>query len=430
MTLFISMTNKHKKGKLFLFTYAYPYGNAESFLVNELPFLKDFFSKIHVIPEQELTALREMPSDFYLQTFTRKKELPLRRAIIKYGFSVLKILLFSLLFNKNKAEVKFYTRRIKVRLLDLLVEFYNANRLINVLKENGLKEHDVIYCYWMLDNARLLSWAKQKKMINNKIVTRVHGFDYRFEQNPKGFFPYRQQELKGYDTIAPVSNYAKNYLSEKYRISKEKMITYRLGVTENVSRNLDKVNNSSTLNFISCSYIIPRKRVDWIFQALYHFAKENTEYQINWCHIGDGESMTDLMELINKAPISNLQINLLGNLKNQKILSLYGEENFDAFIHCAEGEGGCAVAIQEAFASKTPTICIANGGVIEMVNSNNSCYAIGKPDDDSSVLHDLVEQFISFPMEKRNKMKLAAYNTWEQFFNAEKNYKQFIKEQL
>lgn len=423
------MANKHKKAKLFLFTYAYPYGNAESFLVNEIPFIAQAFSEVIVVPEITEGAPREMPTNFKVLTYERTKVFHLKKSIFAHGIFSIRVWLQSVYRAKEPKERMFYYRRWKIRLLDLMLELYNALRLTNLLKENGLEPNDIIYTYWMLGNARMLSWAKQCNWFNNRLVTRIHGFDFRFEQHPKGFFPYRGVELKGYDCIAAVSDYARQYILDHYSVNANKLKTYRLGV-KHIEVNQDRHLKQDGFVFLSCSYLIPRKRVHWIHKAITDCAKLNRQEKLTWYHIGDGISSEALEKKVEQSSVSNLSIHLLGGKSNTEIVEFYKRNYIDAFIHCAEGEGGCAVAIQEAFSAGVPLIGIANGGVIEMLNEKNSIALIGNDGVTYKTLQQCLESFISLSEDKRNEMRLAAKNSWQKMFSAEDNFKRFISNEL
>jgi glycosyltransferase involved in cell wall biosynthesis len=422
------MNNRNKN--LYLFTYAYPFGEAESFLENEIPFLSQSFSKVYVVPSEEGGTLRRMPSNFELLSFKKTRELPLRKLLIQSGLFALKIWLMSVLKSKNTRERKFYLKNKKVRLLDLLLEVHNAKKIVNYLQVHGLKKADVLYTYWMRDNAVLLSWAKQRHWIRNRLITRIHGFDFRFEQHPKGFFPYRNMELKGYDKIAAVSDYAHAYMRKKYRLSNNKITTYRLGVSGIDTFASAPIVVKKEYNFVSCSYLIPRKRVDWVFKALTDFALKNEHIIIHWYHIGEGQCFNDLQAMVAKRSLKNLHINLLGNYKNQDIKNFYQTHSFDAFFHCADGEGGCAVAIQEAFSAGIPMMGVANGGVVEMVNENNSISVQGCVTDDYTILTPLLDKFINLNFAQKNTLKHHAFKTWETRFNADNNFLNFIQHEL
>lgn len=422
------MNNRNKN--LYLFTYAYPFGEAESFLENEIPFLSQSFSKVYVVPSEEGGTSRRMPSNFELLSFKKTRELPLRKMLIQSGLFALHIWLMSVLKSNDANERRFYVKNKKVRLLDLLLEVHNARKLASYLQVHGLKKADVLYTYWMRDNAVLLSWAKQRRWIRNRLITRIHGFDFRFEQHPKGFFPYRNMELKGYDKIAAVSEYAHTYMRKKYTLSNNKIKTYRLGVSEIDTLSMAPIVEKNEWSFVSCSYVIPRKRVDWVFKALANFAQKNEHIIIHWHHIGEGECFNDLQAMITKRSLKNLHINLLGNYKNQDIKNFYQTHSFDAFFHCADGEGGCAVAIQEAFSAGIPMIGIANGGVIEMLNEKNSVSIIGNHKDEYTVLLPLIDRFVNLHNNQLLALRQQALVTWKNQFNAETNFVNFILHEL
>lgn len=413
--------------ELIVTTHSFPFGNGETFFENELPYLCSSFDKVILVPENQMGQARKVPLNCEVRIIKLHNQLPLKKAVIKYGIKVCQHLLNCWLFDKSiEGKIYYAVKKWKIRWLDLLGEHFNGEQLVDNLPE--LKnEHTVLYHYWMINFARYLSWMKQSNIITNKQVCRIHGYDFNPKRHPKNHFPFRKAELKGYDKICAVSKFGLNLIQQLYPEQKHKTGLNRLGVhIPLLAEILKEVNNNQTMCFVSCSSVVAEKRVDWIAESMIEVAKNNQKTNFDWHHFGDGDKMKELKVLVENNEVDNLNISLHGATANADVLHFYKTNQVNAFIHASATEGGCPVAIQEAFAYAIPLAGLANEGAAEMAMHDivkTACH-------NQESLVELIQYYIELSVTELNKMKNDARQLAVELFNSDKNYSNFITKVL
>jgi glycosyltransferase involved in cell wall biosynthesis len=171
----------------------------------------------------------------------------------------------------------------------------------------------------------------------------------------------------------------------------------------------------NTLHIVSCSNVIPVKRVHLIYEAFNLI--ENLK--IEWTHFGDGDQFDLLKEKVRNLK-SNIQTNLKGRIPNNEIYIAYRKLNPKIFINVSSSEG-VPVSIMEALSFGIPVIASNVGGTSEIVNNQNGILLSANPTPHE--IRAAIEEVIAHP-EKRE----AAYQTWNELYNAEKNYVEFVKQ--
>lgn len=120
-------------------------------------------------------------------------------------------------------------------------------------------------------------------------------------------------------------------------------------------------------HIVTCSNIIPLKRVIRLAEALKIIQEENPEItkQIQWTCFGSGSSEEELKEFCHKY-LSSIKIQFRGNVKNEEVLRFYETTNVDLFVNLSTTEG-LPVSIMEAMAHRIPAIATEVGGTPEIV---------------------------------------------------------------
>lgn len=104
---------------------------------------------------------------------------------------------------------------------------------------------------------------------------------------------------------------------------------------------------------MSCSNLIPLKRVDVIIGAV---AKLPKELRVRWDHFGDGAERQRLEVLAKEKLGSNVQWHFHGRVPNNTLAARYAQISPRLFITASSTEGGAPVSIQEAFAMGIPAL--------------------------------------------------------------------------
>jgi glycosyltransferase involved in cell wall biosynthesis len=412
---------------LVLTTYSYPYGSGETFLANELPYLSKAFQKIILVPEHVVGEAKAIPLNCEVRTIKWNNQFPLRKMILQFGIKAFKHIFFCNINDKTPQGKVFYAKKKwKIRWLDLLGEHFKGIQLVKQLPEL-MSSDTVLYHYWMIDFARYCSWMKLAKVIFNKQVCRIHGYDFNPIRHPKNHFPFRLAELKSYDSICAVSNFGQRLMSELHPEIKNKIALYRLGVDTSYLNNDNK--EGAVIKhwlFVSTSAVIPEKRVEWILEAICNVAKKNPKMPFQWHHFGGGPTLFQLQEQAKQCNLTNLSIHFHGNTPNEEVLNFYKLHEVDAFIHASATEGGCPVAIQEAFAHGIPFIGLANEGAAEMkLNDFTEVHS-----DSLENLCSILVNFVQTDDQTKEALKQEALHVAKSKYAAAQNYPTFIQTEL
>lgn len=118
---------------------------------------------------------------------------------------------------------------------------------------------------------------------------------------------------------------------------------------------------SGTLRIVSCSNLVPLKRVDVLVEAL-----GRTSGPVAWTHFGDGPERARIVARTKDMP-ERVRVDLKGAVDNEEILSWYQHHEVDLFVHLSDSEGGVPVALQEAASFGIPLLACDAGGVREIV---------------------------------------------------------------
>ena len=404
---------------LFFITANFPYGSDETFIENEINYLSISFDKIIIISHNV---------DSHAQRKTNDNVKVIRRSysIGRFG----KILSISGLFNKHfwkeiKIVKKTYQKKLSTGILKtILISLYNAKRL-NKQYANIISEHsnsnteNYCYSYWCNDTALALTYLKLKNP-TFKTFCRIHGWDVYFEASKYNYLPFRQLIADKYDMIFAISQAGKNYAIDKWGAKSDQVQISRLGISNNYKMDLNKTVNP--FHLISCSSIIPLKRVHLIAEAI----KQMNNVKLKWTHFGDGAQRNVLESLLKTLPKS-IEVTLKGSVSNNEIYSFHNLESPNLFINVSSTEG-VPVSIMEAMSFGIPAIATAVGGTPEIVNNENG-YLLSK-DPSTKEIAEVIQDFFNLSEQERLNKQKSAYKTWNEDYNATKNYNQFVEDIL
>lgn len=334
-------------GTLHLFTRNFPYGAGESFLENEIPYLCEAFEKVEIYPLFSQGQLRELPANSRVNILLENAFATASSMQILGNIRTFSAVLRSELSRTPKALHG--QRRSELR-----QALYRANKVGEVMRV--LDPNDQVYSYWSNDWATVLSLLVKKEKING-FTSRVHGFDLYEERHPEGGIAFRPLHLECAQKIVAVSKAGLDYLNAKYPAYKAKFHLSHLGVHDHGE---GPTPMEETPHIVSCSNIIPIKRVELLADALEAFNKP-----IRWTHFGGGKGLAQLQDRVSRFP-AQLKADLKGPTPNAEVLRFYKEHPVNAFIHLSSTEGGVSVAMQEAASFGIPLLGCNVGGVPEI----------------------------------------------------------------
>lgn len=402
--------------RICLFTNEFPYGNWEPYLETEIKYYEDFDDiKIFSLQlrEEHAKQCRDLNND-KIQVFP------------VYKASNISYLLYSFvaIFDKNLhreivnliKKKRFTIKRLVQLFVFISRSHYEAKKILDNFSKEEL-DNSVFYSY-RFEYQPYVSYIVKKKLgLDSRIVARAHGFDLYEENRPSRYIPLREILLKNIDYVFPCSDYGTNYLKEKFPAYKEKISTRFLG---SLDHGIEDHNKSSSLRLLSCSTVLPVKRLELIVEAL---SKINDK-KIVWTHYGDGTDMEKIKKLVKNLP-KNIQVVFKGNIPNDTLLEEYKNASYDWFINVSSSEG-IPVSIMEAMSFGIPAIATDVGGTSEIVNNENGFLV--DSDITGEELADILR--LVYDMDSNNYLKYRnkARETWDSKYNSAKNYKKFTKE--
>lgn len=384
--------------QIIIFTHCYPFGNADTFLRDELPFLKEGFDAVHIQP--------------LIFAKSSRKEIEVNGCIVHQPILQNKNIFsffFKSIFNTGPTNHFFSRELLTADFKKLLAFFRQALLLRLVTSSSSFKEirkihFDVAYFYWGTNLAYAAPFIKA-----NKRVARFHGYDlYESDILPKNYLPMRNQLFQSLDKIITISQFGSNYLKKKYPGFSEKIIQQRLGTKD---YGPPPSTPPSLPIIVSCSSLIELKRVEEIAMAL-----KSVEGPLKWVHFGDGPRMTKVKEITSSFPQDKL-VELHGYVPNEKVINFYKQNNVSLFINFSTSEG-IPVSIMEAISFDIPVLAAKVGGVPEIVSSSSG--VLVNRDCTTKELTRAISLML-----QSNPLDFSPRQYWKEHFSAQKNYKEF-----
>lgn len=293
----------------------------------------------------------------------------------------------------------------------------------------------LFYFYWGDKSVLILPFLKSFMAAQGRrvplAVMRLHGSDAIEEA--KGILPFREQIYGAVDYAVPVSGMIESYIKCRYAVQPRNICTFRLGSPEG-GRTLDwERGPAGELHIVSCSNVVPLKRVEYIADAVALLAERlHNEGGIGdvkslcWTHIGDGPQRVALEQHIKSRiaaagfPANLCRVEFKGAMPHREVLEYYRNNHIDLFIHASRSEGG-PVVIMEAASFAIPVISTKVGAVDEMIPQEWIIPVEATPD----ILVDKVVEYLLLPDGKRLALKEQNRRIWEERWNAERNYAAF-----
>lgn len=399
---------------LVLFTTNFPFGNGEPFLETELSYLCREFEKVTIITSNTKDReYREIPDNCdvlridlsYTSLLRLKSLVSIFKRVLWKEYSVIRSL-DRLTFSRGVISTA-------------IISLERGNRVASFIQDHFTDRlnETVFYSYWCDDAALGIAMAASKNN-NIKGVSRIHGWDVYFERSAVGYLPFRSFISKHLKKIYSISQDGINYAVDRWKVDRSNFELARLGI-ENTHGRIDS-DGSGIHQLVSCSSIIPLKRVELIAKALVKIE----HLQIHWTHIGDGPMKSDLIDLMKELP-SKITVELKGQLSNQQVYKTYETLRPHLFINVSTTEG-IPVSIMEAMSFGIPVLATDVGGTHELVNNENGILMDAELTDED--LAKEIMDFLETQIEKRQEMSKKAFITWNESYNAKKNYSDFAVE--
>ena len=394
--------------KLVLFTAHYPFGQGESFLEEEIRVTERYFERIIIVSyeREERELSRYVPANASviqirknMGTWDRlRKGLPF-------------------LFRKRMwKEFLWAKKNTPYSLPEILSQLFLAESLGSILRSHRKEwmENDrdtVYYSYWLGTEFAFADsgWKGLK-------ISRAHGGDCFFD---RGYHPYRREALRNLDFVFPISeagcrDIVSHYEKEVPNLA-EKVKTARMGIS--IPEKSAPVSDGGLRTIVTCSNIIPLKRLDLMVDALQTIHDMN----LQWIHFGDGSLKEQILRKAENqlGTQKNIRFDFRGYTPNAQIRGFYQSVPVDLFVNCSDVEG-IPVSVMEAMACGIPAIGRDVGGMGELIDG--SCGLLLPEQTDAAALAAAMREILCLPSERHRKLRAAARERIEKRFDAVQNY--------
>lgn len=411
---------------LILITGSYPYGAvAESFLDTELPYLSSAFDKVVIIPRSLPSKIeridRNLPKNVQINTSLLLKNETSTDIISSYFHAILSAVTsryFYAEIYKNpwtignltafKRVVGYLSGALKTR--DWVLEYAQQNSTV--------LSNTVFYTYW-LDSATTGVGIAKKEYTEINLVSRAHGGDLYEERHDPPYFPYRYETLSLLNRLYLISEHGCNYLTKRYPKFQGKFELARLGVEEPGFST--KSSSDGIFRIVSCSYIVPVKRIDLLIYGLKELCQKHPKELFEWVHIGYGSIEEQIKEIAKNNLPTNISSIFLGSIPNADVISFYQNNQVDAFINVSASEG-IPVSIMEAQSCGIPVIGTAVGGTPEIISKDVGILLSENPtpQEIADAIWELKNDSGRLDILRENSK-----SNWDEKYNAKRNYQLF-----
>lgn len=257
----------------------------------------------------------------------------------------------------------------------------------------------VAYGFWAMGGGLGVPWLRG---IRARVV-RAHGYDLYEERMASGYLPFRPFLYRRADRILTISEDGARYIRRKHRGARGKVIVSRLGVTGPAFAPHHEPEAGITV--VSCSSVIPLKRVPLILAAMRALA-EKTDRRVHWVHFGDGPQLSEVRATASDSP-DNLTVALPGRVANEDVLEFYRSRRVDVFVNASTTEG-VPVSIMEAIAHGIPVVATSVGGTPEIVGRALRTGQLVGRDPQPDEIADAIRMVVDAPDDR-----FAPRETWE-----------------
>ena len=276
---------------LFLFTVNYPFSHGEHLLQYETEALLKEFDKVVIVCADTKSQ----------QLYKVDKRIDIVRnsfglTLANKGFSLLNI--FSNYFWYEICIILFkYKERVSIsKIYSILLAIKKGKKSEKFINEELKKytKYDIyLYSWWTLTITNGFAFIK-KKHPEITAMTRARAIDLYFERHKTDYIPLRKYLYETLDSIFCISKDGQNYISNKFnseRINNRVKVS-RVGCI-NRNKYINTIENNIPQKIVTCSNIIPLKRLHLLIEALAFFKNE----KIHWIHFGEGDLRDEIEDL-------------------------------------------------------------------------------------------------------------------------------------
>ena len=397
---------------LFLVTHRFPYGTGETFLQDEIPFLLEAGFRVCILPVSRASGRRALPSSVEVSDALILGPKQKCAYMLRYGLG-------SMFWQEVFAGAVPCNARALARLAYACaaVRVHRARLQTLLAAEERAGRKGLFYTYWFTPTTCACAGN------NVPVVTRAHGNDIFPEQNAGGYIPLSRLRASLPDRVVPCSQRGAVTLEGQGVPALRLAVSY-LGVPEAEPRLHTPLSSERVL--LSCSSVIPVKRLDLLAERMRQYALARPDYACVWHHIGDGELLKSLAAYCesNLCDIPNLKYVLHGHMTVEGVRSFMGTTALDALVNVSSSEG-VPVTMMEALQAGIPVIGTDVGGVAELITPEVG--GLLPADANTVAFIATVDDLARF---KNPDARASIARTGRQRFSATSNYRNFCSQIL
>lgn len=401
-------------------TSAYPYGHGETFITAELPHISEFMD-VELVPCSYTVGTEPRPVKQSVNLDYANKRWGFLRAF--YLMSSLAAALWKYSWIKDALYVIRHPHKSE-NTKELARALYRAQMFESFLVAQAAKDArkpDLVYFYWMVPEIMGAIGYRKSWHPALKIISRAHRGDLYDELQAGGYFGLRDKIAAGIDEIYCISCHGMQYLENKYSFMRASLHLARLGVNDPGYLNVQP--DDDQLSIVSCSFVIPEKRLHLIVEAISHLLEREPGLRIKWTHIGDGPLFEQLRAQVSRELGERANVIFTGYLTQDQVVNLYRDQRFDVIVNVSDSEG-IPVSLMEASSAGIPMVATDVGGNGEIVNAGNGILIPANAD---------VETIASTLIRFKDRVFAATYRKkaradWEERYDARTNYNMFGQE--
>ncbi len=406
------------KNKLVLITYSYPYGTGETYIEAEIGLLSRAFDEIVIIVSNSEGKARALPANCKVLHFgvTNSPGENLRllcRLAADSCFIIRKIR------EESGALKNQYHKKITpVIFRQLLHDIAKGYQFYRFLRKHTDGSGSLYYSYWFDNKALGLAMLREKGK-NIAAVSRIHRWDLYFETHRNRYISFQRYKCEHLSGLFFIAAQGREYFRKLVAPRTDNLYVSRLGTRYPLE---GKAMAGDRYTLVSCSRLVPMKRVSLIIEALSRLKG----LKLDWYHLGDGELEAALKEeaarLLDASP--DIGYHFYGQVSNDRVHDFYAGHRVDLFLNVSDSEG-LPVSLMEAISYGIPVMATDVGGTAEVCNSHTGVLLEKNLTADS--LAREIDLYFQRSSSEREKLRLSSFEYWQENFYAEENYRKFIK---
>lgn len=423
------MPGHDKKPEILIISDQFPYGE-ESFFLPEVEALNHSFN-VSICSLAPLNIFTRDKSRVALRlngTKVFRIELSIKKRLVKTVAQLCKAP-FSRVFKEEIKKCLFSKEHKWKKTRAAITSWVYSDLIITGLEKCAIRPPAIVYTFWYhhATLAVLRMRETQPAWANVSVVTRTHGYDL-YEERGFTAVSFKEWMNDRVSRIYFVSEHGEDYFLNRYQIEDD-ITKYRvlyMGSRAPLAKEKNR-RKEEAFCIVSCSRVIPLKRIDLIIEAIAFLAIKSGE-QIKWTHFGDGEAFESCKKkahfMLDSIP--SIRYEFMGSVSNDAIHNWYATEKVDVFVNASSSEGA-PVSIMEAMSYGIIIVATDVGGTRELVDDNGYLLTANPtPEEIGDVLLQvaLSETEVVQSMQKRTRRK------WENLFNANKNAECLSREML